>query len=378
MRDIYLPWISQRAYARYSEQKRSRKLIMINIREPMLRPGKMKERRSPAQLEACWKEKDMISGRISDAMVVIMRTNGCCWAKAGGCTMCGYRQASLSSVTEDDLNRQIDEALAKYKEQRFVKIYTSGSFLDENEIPVQVRKRILEEFSGCERILFESRPEFVTKDAVAALPRTTTVALGLESSDPDILKESINKGFTQEDSRRAGMLIKEAGLKVRTYLLLKPPFLTESAAMEDTIRSALFADGFSDEISINPLNVQRGTYAERLWRAGDLRPPWIWSLTEVLRQLSGKVNARLMSSPSGGGTSRGVHNCGGCDQQLLDGIERFSFSQDVKDLDAKCECIKDWQTYLESERILGTAADLDRRFDNDLALGSEKDGGIRH
>jgi len=334
----------------------------------------MKERKVPSQLEACWKEKDIISGKVSDAMVVIMRTRGCCWAETGGCSMCGYRQASVNTVTEDDLNRQIDEALSKYGGEPFVKIYTSGSFLDENEIPMPVRERILREFSRCERILFESRPEFVKEEAISSLPKTTTIALGLESSDPDVLRTSINKGFTPEDSRMAGMLIKNAGLKVRTYLLLKPPFLTESAAIEDTIRSAMFADEFSDEISVNPLNVQRGTYAERLWRNGELRPPWIWSLAEVLGRLSGNVNARLMSSPSGGGTMRGIHNCGKCDREMLDGIERFSLSQDAKDLEAECGCKKDWQTYLESERILGTAADLDRRFDGDLALGSAKDG----
>jgi radical SAM enzyme (TIGR01210 family) len=335
---------------------------------------KMKEKRSPAQLEACWKEKDSVSGKVSDAMVVIMRTNGCCWAKTGGCTMCGYRQASLDEVTEDDLNKQIDEALSRYKGEPFVKIYTSGSFLDEKEIPLPVRQRILKEFSGCERILFESRPEFVTAEVIAELPKTVTIALGLESSDPDVLRTSINKGFTPEDSRRAGKMIKEAGLGVRTYLLLKPLFLTESAAIEDTVRSAMFADEFSDEISINPLNVQRGTQAERLWRAGELRPPWIWSLVEVLKRLSGSVNARLISSPSGGGTSRGVHNCGVCDRELLDGIERFSFSQNAKDLEIKCKCESDWQRYLQSEIILGSAADLDRGFGGDLALGSGKDG----
>jgi len=334
----------------------------------------MKEKRSPSQLEACWKEKDSVSGKICEAMVIIFRTNGCCWAKTGGCTMCGYRTASLNSVTAEDLNKQVDEALSKYKGEPFVKMYTSGSFLDENEIPAEVRERILKEFSGCERILFESRPEFVNKDVLATLPKTATIALGLESSDPDVLKISINKGFTPEDSRTAGLMIKEAGLKVRTYLLLKPPFLSESAAVEDAVRSVLFADEFSDEISINPLNVQRGTYAERLWRAGDLRAPWIWSLIEVFERTSGKVNARLMSSPSGGGTSRGVHNCGECDKAVLDGIEKFSFSQNIDDLKIKCKCKKDWQTYLQSETILGTAADLDRGFGNDLAIGSGRDG----
>ncbi|MDR1404298.1 MAG: archaeosine biosynthesis radical SAM protein RaSEA [Candidatus Methanoplasma sp.] len=338
----------------------------------------MKTKRSPSQLEACWKEKDLIAGAVSDAMVIIMRTNGCRWAKTGGCSMCGYRQASIQNVTEDDLNRQVDEALSKYSGEPFVKIYTSGSFLDEGEIPHATRERILGEFLDCGRILFESRPEFVTSGILSELPKNVTIALGLESSDPDVLRVSINKGFSPEDSKRAGMLIKEANLGVRTYLLLKPPFLTESAAIEDTVNSAMFADRFSDEISINPLNIQHGTYAERLWRSSDVRPPWIWSLIEVLKRLSGNVGARLMSSPSGGGSSRGAHNCGRCDLEALDAVEKFSFSQDTKDLDIKCECIDSWQTYIESEKILGTAADLDRGFDGDLALGCEKDGRIRY
>ena len=328
----------------------------------------MKTKRSPSQLEACWKEKDLSDGKVVDAMVVIMRTNGCCWAKTGGCTMCGYRQASLRDVTEEDLNKQVDEALSKYKGEQFVKFYTSGSFLDVNEIPVSIRDRIFKEFGGCERILFESRPEFVTEEIVTTLPSNTTIALGLESQDPDVLFTSINKGFTPEDSKRAGEVIKAAGLKVRAYLILKPPFMMESSAIEETVKSVMFADAFSDEISINPLNVQKGTYVERLWRAGDLRPPWIWSLIEVIRRSSGKVNSRLMSSPSGGGTQRGVHNCGKCDATALEAIESFSFSQNLSDLEISCECRDSWQKYMDSERLLGSASDLDRRFDNDLAI----------
>lgn len=328
----------------------------------------MKDKRSPSQLEAVWKESDMAGGRKVDAMVMIMRTNGCCWVKSGGCTMCGYREASLGGVTEEDLLSQLDQALGRYRGEPFVKIYTSGSFLDDNEVPPSVRARIFEAFSGCERILFESRPEFVTAGSLATVPRNATVALGLESSDPEVLERAVHKGFTPDDILRAGRLLKESGYGVRTYLLLKTPFMTESAAIADAVRSARFADGFSDEISVNPLNVQRGTYVERLWKRGEFRPPWIWSLIDVFRQLSGTVDARLMSSPSGGGASRGVHNCGDCDARALEAVERFSFSQDVDDLAVECGCRLRWEAYMRSEAILGTPADLDRGFENDLAL----------
>lgn len=165
------------------------------------------------------------------------------------------------------------------------------------------------------------------------------------------------------------MMIKSAGLSVRTYLLLKPLYMTESAAIEDAVESARFADEFSDEISINPLNVQFGTQVERMWKRGEFRSPWIWSLTEVLKRLSGTVKARLMSSPSGGGSQRGVHNCGECDKTVLDAVEKFSFSQNPKDLDVKCKCIADWKGYMSAERLLGTASDLERGLGSDSMIG---------
>jgi hypothetical protein len=328
----------------------------------------MREKRSPSELEACWKEGDMAGGEKVKAMVMIMRTNGCCWVKHGGCTMCGYREASLINVTPEDLLGQLEQAKSKYKDEPFVKMYTSGSFLDDNEVPPQVRETIFDTFKDCKRLLFESRPEFITPDVVGSLPKNVTVALGLESSNPEVLKTSVHKGFTPEDIKRAGELLKDNGLGVRTYLLLKPPFMTERMAIEDSVNSARFADPFSDEISINPLNVQRATYVERLWKRGEFRSPWIWSLIEVFRQLHGTVNARLMSSPSGGGAMRGVHNCGECDQKVLDAIEKFSYSQDINDLNVTCKCIPKWEAYMRSETILGSPADLERDFENELVL----------
>ena len=327
----------------------------------------MKER-SPRQLEALWKEKDTVNGKTVNAMVVIMRTNGCAWAKKGGCTMCGYRSASLREVTEEDLMHQVDQALSRYDGEPFVKIYTSGSFLDDDEITPAVRERIFKDFENTERILFESRPEFITSEVLSKLPKKVTIALGMESCDDEILEKSINKGFTSADTEKAGMKIKTAGLSVRTYLLLKPPYLKEYNAIEDTVASIAFADRFSDEISINPVNVQRGTLAERLWKKGEYRPPWIWSLVEVLKRCSGKTKARLISSPSGGGTKRGVNNCGECDQKVLEAIEHFSFSQNRDDLSVQCECISSWKRYIEKEAMLGTAADLERVMDTNLAL----------
>jgi len=329
----------------------------------------MDKKRKPSEPEAVWKEKDMSSGKIVDAMVIIMRTSGCAWAKTGGCTMCGYGQASMNGVTEDDLMRQVDQVLRRYDNEPFVKIYTSGSFLDDNEVPPNVREKIFDSFANAERILFESRPEFVTEDVLKTVPKNVTVALGLESADPEVLEISVRKGFTPDDSRRAGMMIKNAGLKVRTYVLLKPLYLSEKEAIDDAVSSIRFADGFSDEISVNPVNVQKFTLIERIWRKGGYRPPWIWSLIEVLKN-TGNVNARVLSSPSGGGTQRGVHNCGECDKDVLNAVEKYSFSRNIKDIETvSCHCKERWNDVMDAEIMLGTSSDITRITENDLAIG---------
>lgn len=311
----------------------------------------------------------MSGGRTVDTMVLILRTQGCSWSRESGCSMCGYNSASEAGITADDLIVQVDAAMDRYRDEPFVKIYTSGSFLDEREVPLAAREEIVRRFEGVERLLVESRPEFITKESLASLPAQTTMALGMESASDRVLRDSINKGFLLDDHLRAVKALQEAELAIRSYVLLKPPFLSERAAMADSLAAVRLASGYADEISINPLNVQRGTLVERLWRRGEYRPPWIWSLATVLEQGLVPDGPRIMSSPSGGGTKRGVHNCGSCDKDHLKIIERFSFTQDLDLLSGlSCDCHGRWERMTEAEAALGTSVDLDRALDDGLAV----------
>ncbi|MDI3483112.1 MAG: archaeosine synthase beta-subunit [Candidatus Methanomethylophilaceae archaeon] len=322
----------------------------------------------PLRPEAVWKEKDADGNTVLDTMVVILRTRGCAWSKKGGCTMCGYNQASNEVVSVEQIIAQLDEVLERYDGEPFVKIYTSGSFLDENELPAEARDAILQAFAGVKRLLVESRPEFVTKDILSIMPPSTTVAIGLESADEEVLQKAVRKGFTVSDYLHASSIIKDMDMMLRTYLLLKPPFLSESASIKDTLASVSFVSSYSDEVSINPVNVQRGTLVERMWRRGDYRPPWLWSLLYILASSDGK-GARIISSPSGGGSQRGTHNCGSCDGRILDAIGRFSLSQDKRDLEVEsCHCWDEWRRYIEHQTSLMTTVDVDRYLDDQMIL----------
>ncbi|MBI5000948.1 MAG: archaeosine biosynthesis radical SAM protein RaSEA [Euryarchaeota archaeon] len=314
---------------------------------------------------AVWKSQELCDGKVVPTLVVILRTCGCAWSRTSGCTMCGYDAESVSNVSEEDLDAQVARALSAHNSEPVVKIYTSGSFLDLREIPrpAEVFQRFLDK--GAQRIVVESRPEYVE----TSLPlleksgRKVEVAMGLETASDKIRSLSINKGFTFGQYAIAAKGIKKAGARVRTYLLLKPPFLNERDAIEDCSRSIDAAAKMSDVISINPVNVQRGTLVERMWKRGEYRPPWLWSLLEALRRGHAAIpkDVMLVSDPSGGGTPRGVHNCGKCDGRVLEAVKRISLSQDAGALSIEsCACRQSWEAMLDVEPAAMTTIDLAR------------------
>ncbi|UCG69312.1 MAG: archaeosine biosynthesis radical SAM protein RaSEA, partial [Thermoplasmata archaeon] len=258
--------------------------------------------KNPREYISWWVEKDVIDDEIVDAFVMILRTRGCAWAQKGGCSMCGYiNDAAQTKVSEEDILYQFSELMRHYNGEKFVKIYTSGSFFDEEELPKNVQDKILEITSKkTDKIIVETRPEFVKKERLKGRDYLE-VALGLESASDFVLKNSINKGFTLEDYKKAAGTIKDSGLNVKTYLLIKPPFLTEMEAIEDAVKSAEIINDFTDTISFNPVNIQRNTLVEKLQKNAEYRAPWLWSVVEVLRQSSRFKSGRIISSPTAGG-----------------------------------------------------------------------------
>ncbi len=317
---------------------------------------------SPERYIAAWTEPDAMDGKRADAFVLILRTRGCSWAwNSGGCTMCGYVNDSSANVGEKELEIQMEKAMAAYSGEPYVKVFTSGSFLDPEEVPPTFAESLVRAFGErAERILIESRPEYVTPETLDPLKdhaQELEIALGLESVNDRVRLRSINKGFTFGDYMKAIDVIRAEGLISKTYLLLKPPFLTEREALRDAVESVKAVDGITESISVNPVNIQNRTLVDYLWKRGMYRPPWLWTLLEVLKT---PTKSRLMSSPTAGGGNRGAHNCGECDREIIERIAEFSVSQDRTLLDADCPCKKNWRAFMEAEEFMGATSDMER------------------
>jgi radical SAM enzyme (TIGR01210 family) len=315
----------------------------------------------PTEPTRVWLDEDNTPDGVRQSLTVILNTGGCRWARAGGCTMCGYVAESVDggSVAHEDLLTQVEACLEHEAENAdepagLVKIYTSGSFLDEREIPVETRRAVAETFADRDRMVVESLPDFVDREKAREFSERgvhTDVAVGLETATDRVRHDAVNKYFDFAEFEAACDEALAAGAGVKAYLLMKPPFLAEPDAVADmkrSIRRCADVEG-CHTVSMNPCNVQRHTMVEELYHDGGYRPPWLWSVCEVL-EATADVDAIVVSDPVGHGSDRGPHNCGDCDDLVQRAVKDFDLRQDPSVFgEVSCACEATWEYVVENE-----------------------------
>lgn len=305
--------------------------------------------------------KEEYAGEIIECLTVIFKSGGCTWNR---CKMCGYKSERYHKMAAEELSARIRQQLSwvlgefRPDSYQMVKIFTSGSFFDTTEVPSDARNAIGEAFKG-KIVIAESRTEYVKKDVVSdfigiiddsSWEKPFYVAMGLETTNDYIREKCIDKGHTFDDFKDAVREGRDAGAGIKTYLMMKPPYLTESESLLDMQKSIKESAPYSDIISMNLCTVQNRTEVERLWKQKAYRPPYLWSVLQVLID----SDIHIHSDPVGGGKRRGPHNCGKCDWDIVDAIKDYSLTND-KDLlkvyfDKGCDCMEEWRYVLKEEK----------------------------
>ena len=314
----------------------------------------------------------LADGTPCSAVTVILRPKGCHWWWSPGCTFCGYFNDPRDDVTNEDLHAQWSAAKEKFdgfKDQAMVKVYTSGSLLEDREIPVEFQETVLKDCAELgKELIVESRCEQMTEEKLAwatSINPKFTVAIGLEAYDDEVLRFHVNKGFTTKSWDRAVANLKKFNLRIKTYLMFKPPFMSEADALDHCVSWIESVAVHSDEISVNPMNIQRGTVIDRLHRHNEYRPPWLWSLVDMIQRAHPLIHpengingdpdqvSRLIVHPTAGGKIRGSHNCGSCDGEVVAAIERYAVSGSLLEFDGiECSCREVWEAEVNLERSL--------------------------
>ncbi|MFX1302334.1 MAG: archaeosine biosynthesis radical SAM protein RaSEA [Promethearchaeota archaeon] len=357
----------------YSSFREINKIIAGKIKSIKLDAQKNRNKFEEEQLNhpiSFWIKRDRLINEIGKEFTIILRTKGCSWAlgEAGGCSMCGYYlDANIEDVSATEIINQFDYAFnnrineIKQDSNNFVlKIFNSGSFLDEIEVPEEVRKYIYGKIAKEEKIkefVIESRLKYISSEKLEEISefldkKYVEIAIGLETVDDYIRNNYINKGVLFKHFKEVLNRCKEHNIGVKVYLLLKPPFLNEQAAIDDCSKSIKTLIGLNvNSISINPLNIQKGTLVEYLWFQNRYRPPWFYSLFKCLKKSITQENlkyVRILSDPSGAGTKRGIHNClkRECENSAKRTLKDFVLTQNLKELDQnehECDCRKKYQ-----------------------------------
>lgn len=154
---------------------------------------------------------------------IILSSGKCSWGK---CAFCGWgRLYSESNLGE--LRERVRRELVMGTDT--VKIFASGSFLDDQQFPPEFRRWVTDQCqqAGVKELIVESRPEFITAERLADFTGfKLTVAIGLETADPELLKR-LNKGFTLSDVESAVKILRQNKCGVRFYLLVNPPLVDD-------------------------------------------------------------------------------------------------------------------------------------------------------
>lgn len=300
--------------------------------------------------------------KFSGRVIIGLRTKGCSWARdpKGGCTHCAIPFSGLCSMDHINILPRFLEDFVKYNFEDYTVLclYTPGSFFDDDEISPELRIQILKIISkdkSIKRLAVESRPDYITEEKIGEvreiLPNMEIeVGLGLDSADDRIRNLLINKGLSFESYVKACDILNRFEITIVTYVLVKPPFLTESEAIIDAIDSAKKAFELGSlVVSFEPMSVQENTVVYQLYRDGLYRPPWLWSLIEIVKEVDALGEIRIgqfVYPPS----LQYASNCDICTPETLQKIQDFNRWKNIKVFDnIKCKCQNEWKEFLDED-----------------------------
>lgn len=282
------------------------------------------------------------------------------WKKTGGCTMCGFNNATQSFTKGRLLPSFVFEFIYHISKLNLtaepdeVAIYNGGSFWNDNEIPSKFQRFLLNKIGNgnARRILIENRCEYITeekiRDAVILLGgKKLMVGIGLESSDDYIRNKLIGKGLSKKSFEEKVAILREYNANILAYIFLKPLELSEEQAYADVIASIQYALSVGvSEIEISCAFVQENTPMFLAYSSGRFLPPSLWTILKIVEQ----VRKNNWPVSIGGFSDEPPpiaipSNCNDCSDLIYKAIERFRQERILSDI-PECECKNSFKNYL--------------------------------
>ncbi|NOY36386.1 MAG: radical SAM protein [Chlorobi bacterium] len=220
-------------------------------------------------------------GVIGDVTTIFLTNRECPFR----CLMCDlWKNTTDKPVPEGAIPRQIEYALSRLPETKHLKLYNSGSFFDTRAVPKTDYEKIASLIDHFETVIVESHPQFINRNTLyfnELIKPALHVAIGLETVHPAVLPR-LNKRMTLTGFEQAVRFLTSNGMETRTFILLRPPFLSEEEGMLWAKKSIDYAFkigvGTCTVIPVRSGNGAMDTLAENSY----FTPPDIKSLENVI------------------------------------------------------------------------------------------------
>lgn len=289
-----------------------------------LRPARRKI--DPWQpLGQIWEEERTREGGLLPALTVFLAGAECPFT----CVFCDLWRETLDGPTPPGaLPAQLQKALAAAgpaPRPAALKLYNASNFFEPRAVPPEDEEEILALSAPFARVTVECHPRLTGGRCLRFAERLAgrlEVAMGLETVHPEALPR-LNKGMTLDDFDRAAERLARAGIGLRVFVLVAPPFVPQGEAVEWAVRSAAYAfERGAERVSLIPVREGNGAL-EALRQAGDFTPPRLDQLEEALERClslgSGIVTADLWDA-------RRFATCPACAGARLARLERMSLT----------------------------------------------------
>ena len=221
------------------------------------------------------------NGVVEDVSTIFLTNRECPFR----CLMCDlWKNTTKETVPLGAIPGQIDFALSRLLPAKHVKLYNSGNFFDPKAIPSAELPAIANRIRHFQTVIVENHPRLCDVrcgEFQQLLGTQLEIALGLETSHAPTLAK-LNKQMTVEDFARSCELLLKAQIRIRAFVLLKPPETTETQGIERAIESVRFAfDCGVSCCAVIPVRAGNGIM-EQLGQQGLFTPPRLSSLELVM------------------------------------------------------------------------------------------------
>lgn len=274
------------------------------------------------------------TGVVEDVATIFLTNRECPFR----CLMCDlWKNTTDESVPPGAIPAQIRFALEQLAPASHVKLYNSGNFFDAKAILPEDMAEIADLVSDFRTVIVENHPALCNERCVEFADQCDgqlEIALGLETSNARVL-ETLNKRMTPEDFARACDFLIRNNIRIRTFILLRPPGVSESDGIEQAIESVRFAfDHGVDCCAVIPTRIGNGIM-DRLQAHGQFASPSLTSLEVVIQETlgwnRGRVFADLWDAAQFG-------RCSTCAEQRVQRLQNMNLMQEVPPVVSCSDC----------------------------------------